>query len=101
MGRRLVLLGVLAAVPVACLSTIAGCRMAGPCGWIPTHGNFLWPAAYVPALLIVLATALAYTLRLGLVTLRASRELARLPRVPVPLNLVRSADPLVLTGSPV
>ena len=107
-GRRLVVIGVLAAVPIACLSTVVGCRMAGPCGWLPTHGNFLWPAAYVPALLIVLATALAYTLRLGLVTLMASRELARLPRVPVPPKLVRSAESVginriacVRAGSPV
>ncbi|MHB8588074.1 MAG: M56 family metallopeptidase [Candidatus Dormibacteraceae bacterium] len=91
-GRRLALLGVLAAVPVACLSTVAGCRMAGPCGWIPTQGTFWWPAAYVPPLLIALAAALAYTLRLGLVTVRASRDLARLPRLLVPPNLVRNAQ---------
>jgi beta-lactamase regulating signal transducer with metallopeptidase domain len=91
-GRRLVWLSVLAAVPIACLSTVAGCRSAGPCGWIGTHGGFWWPAAYVPPLLIVLATALAYTLRLALMTLRASRELARLPRVPVPPNLIRNAQ---------
>ena len=91
-GCRLALLGVLAAVPIACLSTVAGCRMAGPCGWIASQGNFWWPAAYVPPLLIVLSTALAYTIRLGLMTLRASRELARLPRVPVPPNLVRNAQ---------
>ncbi len=91
-GRRLALLGVLVAVPIACLSTVAGCRSAGPCGWVATHGGFWWPAAYVPALLIVLTTAVAYTLRLGLMTLRASRELARLPRVPVPPNLVRNAQ---------
>ena len=91
-GRRLALLGVLAAVSIACLSTVAGCQMAGTCGWIATHGNFWWPSAYGPPLLIVLATALAYTLRLGLMTWRATRELARLPRVPVPPNLVRTAQ---------
>ena len=91
-GRRLALLGVIAAVPIACLSTVAGCRMAGPCGWIASQGTFWWPAAYVPPLLIVLTTALAYTLRLGLMTSRASRELARLPRIPVPPNLVRTAQ---------
>ena len=90
-GRRLVLLGVLAAVPVACLSAVAGCQMAGPCSWAAGHGSFWLRAAYLPPLLIVFAMAMAYTLRLGLMTLRASRELARLPRVPVPPNLVQSA----------
>ncbi len=86
------MLGVLAAVPIACLSTVAGCRAVGPCSWIATPGDFWWPAAYVPPLLIALATALAYVLRLGLIALRASREVARLARVPVPPNLVRTAQ---------
>ena len=91
-GRRLVVFGVLAAVPIACLSTVAGCGMAGPCGWIATHGNFWWPTAYLPALLVTLATALAFTLRLGLAVSSASREVARLPRIPVPPHLVRTAQ---------
>jgi hypothetical protein len=41
-GRRLALLGVLAVVPKASMSTVAGCRVAGPCGWIATYGNFSW-----------------------------------------------------------
>jgi Zn-dependent protease with chaperone function len=90
-GRRLVLLGVLAAVPVACLSTVAGCRMSGPCGWIPSQGTFWWSTAYVPPLLIILASALAWTLRLCFVASRTACELARLPRVSVPPNLVRTA----------
>lgn len=92
MTGRLALLVVLAAVPIACLSTVVGCRTAGACSWIATQGDFWWPAAYVPPLLIVLAAAFAYTLRLGLMTLRASLALARLPRVSVPPNLVRSAQ---------
>src|SRR5438067_631499 len=44
-GRRLAFLGLLAAVPIACMSTIAGCSTAGPCGWIATRGDFWWPAA--------------------------------------------------------
>jgi Zn-dependent protease with chaperone function len=107
-GRRLALLGVLAAVPIACLSTVAGCRMAGPCGWIASQGNFWWPAAYVPPLLIVLAAAVAYTLKLASTTLTASRELGRLPRVPVPPVLLRNAQSAGVTriafvgaGSPV
>ena len=95
-GRRLVLLGVLAAVPVACLSTLAGCRMSGPCGWIPTQDAFWWSTAYVPPLLIISASALAWTLRLGFVVSRTTRELARLPRVPVSPNLVRTAKAIGL-----
>jgi len=91
-GRRLVVPGVLAAVPVACLSTVAGCRMSGPCALVAANGNFGWPAAYMPLVLIVLATAVAYTLRLGLMALRTSRELARLPRVRVPPDLVLTAQ---------
>lgn len=90
-GRRLVVLGVLAAVPVACLSTVAGCRMAGPCSWIPTQGTFWWSTAFVPPLLVILASALAWTLRFCLMALRTKRELARLPRVSVPPKLVRTA----------
>ncbi len=90
-GRRLALVGLLAVVPTACMSTIAGCRAAGPCDWVVTQGNFWWPAAYVPPLIIVLATAAAYTLRFGLVAVRTSRGLARLPRVAAPPSLVLTA----------
>jgi Zn-dependent protease with chaperone function len=91
-GRRLALLGVLAAVPIACLTTVAGCQMAGPCGWIPSQGNFWWPAAYVPPLLVMLVSTLAWTFRFGLVASRAKRELAKLPSVSVPSKLVRTAQ---------
>jgi len=90
-GRRLALLAVLAAVPIACLSTVAGCQSGGACGWIPTHGTSWWPAAYVPPLLVVLASALACALKFGLVASRTERELARLPRVSIPPKLVRTA----------
>jgi len=90
-GRRLAFLGLLAAVPIACMSTIAGCSTAGPCGWIATRGDFWWPAAYVPPLIILLATAAAGALRFGLVAGRTSRDLARLPRVAAPPTLVRTA----------
>ncbi len=90
-GRRLVLLAVLAAVPIACLSTVAGCQSGGACGWIPTQGTSWWPAAYVPPLLVVLASALAWTLKFGLVASRTERELAKLARVPLPPKLVRTA----------
>jgi Zn-dependent protease with chaperone function len=90
--RQLPLLGLLAAVPIACMSTVAGCSAAGPCDWIAAHGDFWWPAAYGPLLIVLSATALACTLRLGLIALRASRELARLPRVAAPPNLVRMAQ---------
>jgi Zn-dependent protease with chaperone function len=91
-GRRLALLGVLVAVPIACLSTAAGCRSGGPCGAIATQGNFWWHAAYVPPLLVFLASALAWMLRFGLVASRVNRELARSPRVSVPPKLVRTAQ---------
>jgi len=91
-GRRLVLLAVLAAVPVACLSTVAGCQSGGTCGWIPTQGTSWWPAVYVPPLLVILASALAWTLKFGLVASRAARELARLPRIPIPTKLIRTAS---------
>src|SRR5213594_3894428 len=79
-GRRLALLGSLAAVPIACMSTIAGCSTAGPCGWIATRGDFWWPAAYVPPLIILLAAAAAGAVRFGLIALIASRGVARVPR---------------------
>lgn len=91
-GRRVVVFGVLAAVPIACLSAVAGCGMAGPCGWIATHGNFWWPAAYLPALLVALVMSLALTLKFGLTVSSAAREVALLPRIPVPPHLVRTAQ---------
>jgi len=107
-GRRLALLAVLAAVPIACLSTVVGCQSGGACGWIPTQGTSWWPAAFVPPLLVVLASALAWALKFGLVASRTERELARLPRVPIPPKLVRTAGAVGLDriecvrgGSPV
>ncbi len=90
-GRRMALLAVLAAVPIACLSTVVGCQSGGACGWIPTQGTFWWPAAYMPPLLVILASAFAWTLKFGLVASRTERELVRLPRVPIPSKLVRTA----------
>src|SRR2546426_8506925 len=90
-GRRLALLAVLAAVPIVCLTTVAGCQSGAACGWIPTQGTSWWPAASVPPLLVILASALAWTLKFGLVASRTERELARLPRVPIPPKLVRTA----------
>src|SRR5260370_26588125 len=102
------LLAVLAAVPIACLSTVAGCQSAGACGWVPTQGTSWWPAAYVPPLLVILVSALAWTLKFGLEASRTERELARLPRVPLPPKLVRTATAVGLDriecvrgGSPV
>src|SRR2546428_5225139 len=46
----------------------------------------------MPPLLVILASALAWTLKFGLVASRTERELARLPRVPVPPKLVRTAE---------
>jgi len=90
-GRRFALVAVLAAVPIACLSTVVGCQSGGACGWIPTQGTSWWPAAYVPPLLVVLASALAWTLKFGLVASRTERELASLPRVSIPPKLMRMA----------
>ena len=90
-ARKLVTLGVLAAVPVACLSTVAGCRSTGPCGWIAMQGDFWWPAAYLPPLLIALASALAWTLRLAFTAWRASRAVARLHCVSGPPKLAYAA----------
>ena len=102
------LLGMLAAVLVACLSTVAGCGMAGPCGWIPTQSTVWWSTAYVPPLLVIVASALAWTLRLGLVVSRTKRDLMKLPRVSVPEKLERAAKAVhldrfdcVAAGSPV
>jgi len=90
-GRRLALLGLLAALPIACMSAVAGCSTTGPCASIATRGDFWWPAAYMPPLIILSATAAAGALRFGLVAGRTSRELARLPRIAAPPNLVRTA----------
>ncbi|TAN33931.1 hypothetical protein EPN29_04670 [bacterium] len=65
--------------------------MSGLCGWMPTQGTFWWSTAYVPPLLVISASAFAWTLRLGFVALRTIRELKRLPRAPFPPNLVRTA----------
>ena len=89
--RRLALLGVLAAVPLACLSTVAGCRTAGACSWIATQGDFWWSAAYVPPLVVILASALAWMVRLSVVASRSKHELATLPCVSVPPKLARKA----------
>ena len=90
------LLAVLVAVPLACLGTVAGCPSGGPCGWIPTQGTFWWPAAYVPPLLVILASALAWTVRFGLVASGTKRQLATLPRVSVPEKLARTATEMRL-----
>ena len=90
-GRQIALFGLLAAVPVACMSTFAGCSVAGPCELIATHPGFWWAAAYVPPLLIVLATVAACVFRFGLTAFRASRGLARLPRIGAPPTLARTA----------
>jgi len=87
----MVLLGLLAVVPIACMSTIAGCSAAGPCDWIATHGDSWSPAAYGPLLIIGPAAALAYVLRLAQMAVSTSRDVARLPRVPAPPDLVRAA----------
>ena len=90
-GRRAAVLVVLVAVPLACLGTVAGCPSGGPCGWIPTQGTFWWPAAYVPPLLVILASVLAWTVRFGVVASGTKRQLATLPRVSVPEKLARTA----------
>ncbi len=90
-GRRFALVAVLAAVPIACLSTVVGCQTGGACGWIPTQGTSWWPAAYAPPLLVILASILAWILKFGLVASKTKRELARLPRVPIQPKLVRTA----------
>src|SRR5260370_17584707 len=102
------LLAVLAAVPIACLSTVAGCQSAGACGWVPTQGTSWWPAACVSVLCVILVSAVAWALKFGLVASRTERELARLPRVPLPPKLVRTATAVGLDrmecvrgGSPV
>jgi len=45
----------------------------------------------MPPLLVILASTFAWTLRFGLVALRTERELTRLPSVPLPPKLVRTA----------
>ena len=52
-ARRLVVLVLLAAVPAVCLTAVAGCRAAGPCGLIMTAGSSWWPVALGPPLLVV------------------------------------------------
>ena len=89
-ARRLVLLVLVAAVPVVCLSAVAGCRTAGPCGLIVISGSW-WPVALGPPLLVASIAVVAWTIRLGITTSRASYELARLHRVDVPTKLSRSA----------
>lgn len=87
-ARQLAFFGALAAVPIACLSTVAGCPSGGPCSWIATQGNSWWPAALVPPLLVLLVSVLAWALRFGVLALKATRDVARLPLVPLPPKLV-------------
>ena len=93
--RKLTMLGALAAVPVACLSTVAGCSSTGPCGWLAPRGDLMWPAAYVPPLLVALASAVAWALIFVFTAARASRAVARLECVvPPPPTLARAAGAL-------
>ena len=90
--RKLILVGALAAVPVACLSTVAGCSSTGPCGWIAYWGDPMLPAAYVPPLLVGLTSALGWMLIFVFRAARATRGVARLERVASsPPTLVRAA----------
>ena len=91
-ARRGVLLAALAAVPIACLSAVAGCPSGGPCAWIPNPGTFWWATAYVPPLLIILASSLAWTVRFGVVASRTKRELGRLASVSVSPKLAQAAN---------
>ena len=107
-ARRLALLVLVAAVPVVCLTAVAGCRAAGPCGLIMTAGSSWWPVALGPPLLVASIAIVAWTIRLGIITSRASFDLARLRRVHVPTILARSAAAAgvdriacVITSSPV
>lgn len=89
--RKLIVLVALAPVPIACLSMVAGCSSTGPCGWIGTPADFLWPAAFVPPLLVVLVSALAWTVRFGFTAARTSRALTKLPRGQVPPAVASAA----------
>ena len=89
-ARRLVLLVLVAAVPVVCLSAVAGCRTAGPCGLILTSGSW-WPVALGPPVLVASMAVAAWTVRLAVTASLASRELARLHYVQAPPKLARSA----------
>ena len=92
-SRKLMVLGALAAVPVACLTTVAGCSSTGPCGWLVTPGDLMWSAAYVPPLLIALVSAVAWALIFVFTAARTSRAVTRLEFVlPLPLTLVRAAE---------
>ena len=87
--RRVALLGLLATVPVACLSAVAGCREAGPCGLALGAGSSWWPAAFEPALVFTLVLVAASVLKLAITVVRTSRALGRLQRIPVPPKLMR------------
>ena len=90
-ARRLEFLVLVAAVPVVCLTAVAGCRAAGPCGLIMSAGSSWWPGALGPPLLVTSIAIVAWTIRLGIITSRVSYDLARLQRVHVPIKLARSA----------
>ena len=90
-SRSIAGLAVLAAIPFACLTTVAICPTA-TCGAVFAHGGFRWPAALEQPMLLGSLVVLAWALRLGATTARMSRQLAGLPRLPVPLKLARIAS---------
>ncbi len=90
-ARRLALLVLVAAVPVVCLSAVAGCGIAAQCGLIMTAGTPWWPVILVPPLLVALIATVAWSVRFGITSSRASCELAMLRRMQVPSKLGRCA----------
>lgn len=90
--RRLILLGVIAAALVACLGAAAACNPAGPCGLALGQIGSWWPSSLAPVLLLGLWAGTGWTLRLGITVARLSRELRKLPRVPIPTVLAMTAS---------
>ena len=90
--RRIALFGLLAAVPVACLSAVAGCRTAAPCGLVLGGGGPWWSAALGPTLAVTLVVVAAWVLKLAIAVVQTSRALGRLHRLPVPPKLMRTSS---------
>lgn len=90
--RRLILVGMIAVVLVACLGASTACNPAGPCGLVLGQVGSWWSSSLAPVLLLGLWAGAGWTLRLGISVARVSIQLQKLPRIPTPKLLAMTAS---------
>lgn len=89
-SRSLAVLAVLAAIPIVCLTTLTVCPTAA-CGAVLAQSGFRWPPALEQTFMLGFLVLLTWVVRLSATIARMSRQVARLPRLPVPSKLARTA----------